>query len=216
MAEIYTTTYKSKTVLLLFDDAGKLVVPNNAVRKSVTGNAFGVGQSWQKQEYNKFNLVEYQIDLEYLVTSASEKNALVSFFTDTAVGRLNAFWCPSYTNDFTVTQNASGTGVNIQDGLHTGLMSYADSGVKYRHLVFFRNDFSSTPAFAELNNIYQYAGANREGLTLDTWTYYTIDSVVMNLFYCRLASDSLKVTFAGDGRYRINFSCKELQRETPT
>ena len=216
MAQIYATTYKSKTVLLLFDDAGKLVVPNNAVRKSVTGNAFGVGQSWQKQEYNKFNLVEYQIDLEYLVTSASEKDALISFFKTTAAGRLNAFWCPSYTNDFTLIKNANGTGVNIQDAFMTGLMGYSDSGIKYRHLVFFRNDFSSTPAFVELNNIYQFSGANYESLTLDTWTYYTIDSVVMNLFYCRLASDSLKVTFAGDGRYRINFSCKELQRETPT
>ena len=216
MAEIFTTTYKSKTVLFLYDDSGNLVVPNNAVRKSVTSGAFGVGKNWQKQEFNKFNLMEYQIDLEYLVTSASEKDALVSFFTDTAVGRLNAFWCPSYTNDFTLIKNASGTGVDIQDGFHTGLMGYSDSGIKYRHLAFFRNDFSSTPAFAELNNIYQFAGSNRENLTLDTWTYYTIDSVVMNLFYCRLASDSLKVAFAGDGRYRINFSCKELQRETPT
>ena len=216
MAQIYATTYKSKTVLFLYDDAGELVVPNNSVRKSVTSGSFGVGKSWQKRDFSKFNLMEYQIDLEYLVTSESERDALISFFKTTAAGRLNAFWCPSYINDFTIIQSANGTGVNVQDAFLSGLMGYPDDGVKYRHLVIFKDDFASTPQLVELTSINQLSGASYEGLTLDTWSYYTPESVFMRLFYCRLASDSLKVSFAGDGRYRINFSCKELQRETPT
>ena len=216
MAEIYTTTYKSKTVFMLFDDAGKIVLPNNIVRKSVTGNSFGVGMSWQKRDFSKFDLVETHLDIEYLVTSDSEKNALVSFFSSTAIGRLNVFWVPSWINNYTPITDAGGTGIYVNDGYHSEIMDYPNTGIKYRHLVTFQDDYTSTPQFSELTDAYTYPNDGFEVLTVTPWTHYRIDGIIMNLFYCRLGSDSLRVSFAGPNRYRINFSCKELQRETPT
>lgn len=213
MAEIYTTTYKSKSIFVLLNDSGNVVLPNRAIKADVGAGTYGIGKSWQKQDFEKYRLIDRNLRIEYLVTNASEMEALKAFFTTTLNGRLTAFWCPTWVSGYKVTgTQASTTALKVVKGDRTNYFD-TDNGVKYRHIISWQADFSSSISVAEVETI---TTAGFDTLNLDASVSVDKGGIVMDLLYCRMASDSLKIAYAGGGRYRMSFNCIELQRETPT
>ena len=216
-ARMYPTAYNGFNLFLLEDDSGNNVVPIGKLGVQTDSKTYGVGKPWQQRNFEKYSLIEKSIKLGYTVTAAGEMEALKAFFTTTISGRLTPFWCPSWMNDHKpIGTQSSTTALKVVKGDRTGFLD-ADDGVKYRHIIVFEDGLSSTPVFAEVTSVtLANAAAGYDVLNLDASVDVNKGSIIMDLIFSRMASDSLKVSFAGAGRYKLGFSCVELQRETPT